>query len=334
MPRLLLLGMTTSAYAALKALTSKFDVVGIVRQESEPQDSVADLARTLTIPIFPDISLKGVRDVIQHQRPDIGVVCTYDRLLPSDILDLCPFINVHYADLPRLRGRAVVNWALINNDPHTAITIHLVVPGLDAGRILYQQRVPIGPRDTVANLYASLDKLLLENLAASVEDFLKGDPGKLQIKQEATYACSRNPEDGEIDWDCPTDHIDRLIRALVDPFPGAFTYHLGKKLTVVSAEPVEIPLHYVGRIPGRIVKRSARDGFVDVLTRDGILRIYKVRLGKEIVPASKIVRSVRDTMGLRLGDLLNRIAELEERVEQLTNASDRGTSTFSPEDHR
>ena len=129
----LLVGMGITTPAALESLAATCRVIGLVRN-GDPADTLGDatmrMARDLGVPVFTDTSIRGVRDVVERLRPECVVISSHDRVLPADLLAGCPFINVHYAPLPRFRGRANVNWAVINQDPFTAITIHKVEPGL------------------------------------------------------------------------------------------------------------------------------------------------------------------------------------------------------------
>ena len=231
----LLIGMGLTAPSALQSLAARCRVVGIVRQV-EPGDAALDpvigWAERHAIPVFGDASIAGIREVVGRLRPDCVVISSFDRILPGDLVAACPCVNVHYAPLPRYRGRANVNWALINGEPFTAITIHVVEEGLDAGNVLFQRLVPIDRDDTVADLYERLNQLQLQHLGDTVARFLNGYAGIPQTTESATYGCTRLPADGEIDWCAPTETIAALIRALVKPFPGAFTYVNGRKLVV------------------------------------------------------------------------------------------------------
>src|SRR5262249_8267841 len=148
--RILLIGQGSTTLTALQALLDRFDVVGLIRS-SEPDDAAIGLATSARVPVLADASLRGVERAITLSDPDAVVVSSYDRILPAELIATRPFVNVHYAALPRYRGRATVNWAIINGDPDCAISIHSLVPGLDAGGILFQQLVPIGPTDTVTD---------------------------------------------------------------------------------------------------------------------------------------------------------------------------------------
>jgi methionyl-tRNA formyltransferase len=319
MKRVLLIGMGASALSALNSLLDQFNVVGVIRDVSEGAvDEVAQRSNELEIPIFSDVTLAGVESAVEENQPDCVVVCSYNRVLNRQILNLSKFVNVHYALLPEYRGRAPVNWALLNGECKTAITIHRISPDLDAGNILYQQTVAIGPHDTAGQVFSFLDKILGEVLGDTVARHLNGYSGEPQDETSSTYGCSRVPEDGDIDWSEPTARIYAQIRALEPPWPRVHTYLDTRRITVVRASPVPEAPRYVGRIPGRIVSRSRAGGFVDVLTGDGMLRIHEVAVDDgSPVSASTVITSTRQTLGLRMVDLLNRVQELERRLDRL-----------------
>ncbi|QIR40499.1 methionyl-tRNA formyltransferase [Tolypothrix sp. PCC 7910] len=317
MVNVLLIGIGTTTLTALESLISQCHVQGIVRYP-DTDDPVANLAQTANIPIFTDTSQKAIKALILKLQPDCVVVSSYNQILPPALIELSTFINVHYSPLPQYRGRANVNWAIINDEPCAAISIHKISSDLDEGNIVFQQLIPIHRHDTVADLYDRLNEIQRQNLGETVVKAFNGYPGVQQNNAEATYGCTRLPEDGEINWSASTRSIDCLIRALVAPFPGAYTYFQGTKLTIWQAQPVDNPPIYVGRIPGRIINRSKTDGFVDVLTSDGVLRIFTVQLtGEEKTAASNIIKSVKTTLGLQTSDLLNRIQILEAQITQL-----------------
>lgn len=319
MKRVLLLGMGPTASSALESLAQQFHVAGIVRDVrpgAEADDAVLRRAHELSVPVFSDVTLDGVRRAIEQAQPHCTVVSSYDRILGAGILDCGKFVNVHYAPLPKYRGRANVNWAIINGERETAITIHAIVPGLDAGNILLQQTVSIGSDDTVADVYDALNEIQRKVLADTVARYLDGFAGIPQDDSEGTYGCSRVSADGEIDWSQPTDRVYALIRALSPPYPGAHTYLETRRITIVRASPVQDGPCYVGRVPGRVVRRSRSDGSADILTGDGILRVHEIILDENgtLVPASDVITSTRQTLGLRSSDLLMRIAELQRRL--------------------
>lgn len=319
--RVLHIGFGPTALSALEALIPRFDVVGLVREDDSSgnrRDEVIRLAKAAGIRICNDGTLSTVSSFISEVKPDCVVISSYNRILPPKLLAQSLFINVHYADLPRYRGRANVNWALINGEKETAISIHLVEPGLDAGGILFKKSTPIDDNDTIADIYDRLNNIQRQSIVGAVEMAIRGDKGEPQDETKATYGCSRNPDDGEINWFKDTHTIDRLIRALRPPFPGAFTYFKGRRLFIYSASPSSDTRKFTGRIPGRVVLLSKNEGFVEVLTGDGILRLHTLGWeGQKPASATEIIRSTRDTLGLSSSDLLRRIESLEDIIRNL-----------------
>ena len=206
------------------------------------------------------------------------MVSSYDRILPPGLLDACPFVNVHYAPLPECRGRATVNWAIINRRPDTAITVHVLVAELDAGPILFQQPGARSATTTPWRMCTRGSTSCSAGISGRRPSAIStATRASRRTRRAATYMCTRVPADGEIDWDRPTADVHALVRALAEPFPGAFTYLDARRLVVWRAAPVESPRRWAGRVPGRVVGRSAAEGWVDVLTRDGVLRLHTVQ---------------------------------------------------------
>lgn len=316
--RVLQLGAGPTALSCLDALASRFQVVGLVRGSSgdlERADETIDHARALGIPVFRDDSLEALEAYVQELTPDCVVVSSHARILPARFLARCRFVNVHYAPLPRYRGRANVNWAIINHESFAGITIHTISPGLDAGRILFQDVIKIQDDDDAASLYERLNAIQHARIADTILAHLQGYEGMPQDETQATYGCTRIPEDGEIDWSRPAGEIERLVRALVSPFPGAFTYYEGQRLTIWHAEAMAHPLCYEGRVEGRVIAVSRKEGTVDVLGGEGAVRLFRVqRDGREPEHAARVISSVRGTLGLRTSDLLARLERLERLI--------------------
>jgi methionyl-tRNA formyltransferase len=314
----LLIGLGVTAISALEALCENFEVIAVVRSldaDSSEIDPVIAFAASRDLPISHDTSMSGVRSLIETAQPDCVVVSSYHRILPADLLEKSQFINVHYAPLPEYRGRANVNWALINGEKYAGVSIHRMIPGLDGGPIFYQEKIEITEQDTITTLYGRLNAIQRRELGGAVTRLLSGEEGSRQDESLATYCCTRLPEDGQVDWELETATIDRLIRALTPPYPGAYTWFEGRRLTIWAATPVVDGPRYVGRVPGRVVAVSKAMGSVDVLTGDGALRIFEIqRDGEPKTAAASLIKSVKATLGLRISDLLKRIEDLEAKL--------------------
>jgi methionyl-tRNA formyltransferase len=314
----LLIGMGPTALSALESLLTRFKVTGIVRDSTGPEDPVAARALQLGIELFPDVSPRAVEEAVMRLQPNLVVISSYHRILKAELIARCPFLNVHYAPLPRYRGRAVVNWAVINNESYAAISVHQLAPELDAGNVLFQRLIPIRESDTIESLYETLNQIQREHLAETAAQFLAGECGTIQAEEEASYACSRVPEDGLIDWCDSTRNIANRVRALIPPY-AAYTFFQGKQLMILKAEAVPQPKRFVGRVPGRVVNVARAEGYVEVLTGDGVLRISEVQFaGEPATAAANVIQSVRGTLGLSQIELLRRIEALEAEVVRLT----------------
>ena len=289
-------------------------MIALVRDD----DEVAAHARDSGVPVEILRSPAEIAGLVAELRPDCVVISSFNRILSGPVLDLCPFVNVHYSPLPGYRGRANVNWAIIDHESHAAVTVHSVAAGLDAGGVLAQRLVPIGQRDTVGTLYERLNAIQAEILPLAVSRRLEGDLGTPQDERDATYCCARLPDDGEIDWSASTRDIDALVRAVGLPFPDAFTFLGLDRVSIIEAAPSPDGKVFVGAVPGRVVGWAAAEGWSDVLTGDGVLRVTRVRLGGVEQAAAGVLKSSHLTLGLRSIDLLGRIESLTARIAELT----------------
>ncbi|HYI93663.1 MAG TPA: formyltransferase family protein [Bryobacteraceae bacterium] len=313
---ILLIGQGATTVTALESLAEQFSISAVFRTPIGIDDPVLLLAKQRGIPVITDVSLAKIEHVVHEVDPACVLISSYDRLIPPHLLQLSSFINVHYGPLPRYRGRANVNWAIINGETEAWVTIHCVDATLDSGNILLQQSIPIGPHSTIGELYRDLNEVQRQHLGKTVRRFLNGGNGAPQVGS-ATYCCTRVPDDGDIDWTASTTDIYALIRALSDPYPGAYTYLRLQKLVIVRAAIVENASHYIGRIPGRVCGIH-RDGAVDVLTGDGVLRIFEIRdVSGTTMPARQLVRSLKETLGLTKIELLRRLEDLSDKLGHL-----------------
>jgi len=200
--------------------------------------SVAELARSKGIETLQDPEENLLERRIANLAPDFVFSFYYRRMLPPELLAAARrgAFNLHGSLLPKYRGRAPVNWAVLKGETETGATLHEMIAKPDAGRIVDQEPVPIGPDETAAEVMAKV--------AAAAERVLKRSIGKLvagtaQLKPQdlarGSYFGGRRPEDGCIDWSSSALEIHNLVRAVAPPYPGAFTE--GMKILRTRIEP-------------------------------------------------------------------------------------------------
>ncbi|WP_426767243.1 bifunctional UDP-4-amino-4-deoxy-L-arabinose formyltransferase/UDP-glucuronic acid oxidase ArnA [Erwinia aphidicola] len=203
--------------------------------------SVARLAAENSIPVYApdDVNHPLWIDRIQAMAPDLIFSFYYRNLLCDRILNSAQHgaFNLHGSLLPKYRGRAPLNWALVNGESETGVTLHRMVKQADAGEIVAQQRVSIEAEDNALTLHHKMVKsasTLLENiLPVMKQGSITGQP---QDETQATVVGRRTPEDGRINWALSAQQVNNLIRAVTDPWPGAFAYAGTSKFVVWKAK--------------------------------------------------------------------------------------------------
>ncbi|RJQ38226.1 methionyl-tRNA formyltransferase [Candidatus Microgenomates bacterium] len=297
-----------TGFAALRGLMSDFEVKWIIlslAQGSQDTISVESLALKQKIPVYKINSANDLFKIINKNIPEIVIISSYDKVLPEKILSLTKFINIHHGDLPRWRGRANINWAIINGRKDIGLTFHEAIPNLDEGNIYKQISVPITNMDTVKSVYDKFNYLIEKNIAEVAKKVVGGFPGKPQIGR-GTYCCTRLPEDGYIDWSKKSSQIYNLIRGLTKPYPGAFTYFEGKKMIIWDAQIPANPKKFEGRIPGRIVQIQKGYG-VEVLTGDSTIIVKNVQYEGKDIDVGNIIKSVKKTLGINFHEFYEKL---------------------------
>jgi methionyl-tRNA formyltransferase len=252
--RIIFMGTPELAGASLSELLSvaDFQVVAVVTQPDQPK------GRGLKLQTSPvkDIALREKLPVLQPHRardeqfigdlrllkPDLIAVTAFGQILPQAILDLPRFgcLNVHTSLLPKYRGAAPIQWAILNDEPETGVTIMKMDAGMDTGPILTQEKTPIAANDTSQTLHDRLGKIGAALLVKTIPDYVAG---KIQPRPQpvegVSHAAKIKKQDGQIDWGRPAREVWNRVRAM-DPWPGAFTYLPGRSalLKISDAEPV------------------------------------------------------------------------------------------------
>lgn len=203
----------------------------------------------------------------------------------------------HNSLLPKYRGFAPSNWAIINGEIETGATMFLMSETVDSGPIIDQIAFPIGPDDTIREVEVSVTDAYLTLLESNIEGLLTGNfSATEQDHARATVTTKRVPADGEIDWTMSSEAIHNLVRALADPWPGAFTMLNGRQLVIWSTRRYTGPPP-VGSVAGRVLDLSNAPD-VMVATGDGAIVVETVQHESgDVVGAAEIIGSVSDTLG-------------------------------------
>jgi methionyl-tRNA formyltransferase len=283
-PRILFVGAVLEGHRCLEALVAageRVDAIvtldpalGATTSGWVPFD---DLAARIDVPLLTVRDLNRPEEVarVADLRPDLILVIGWTRLLGDELLRMPRLgaIGFHASLLPRYRGRAPVNWAMINGERETGNTMFFLDTGVDTGDIIDQRAIPIDDADDCATLYEKVadagTAMLLEHLPALRSGTA---PRRRQDESQATVMPRRRPEDGRIDWTRGRRALFDWVRALTHPYPGAFTELGGRRLFVWRAEAGSAA---TSLLPGTLLEGP--HGAIEVATGDGTLRLHAVQ---------------------------------------------------------
>ena len=241
------MGSPDFALPSLRALVNVYEVVGVVTQPDRASGRgrelkslpVKVLAQELEIPVIQPEKLRAseAMEQLRASGPDLIVVAAFGQILRKDVLDLPRYgcINVHASLLPRWRGAAPINAAILHGDEETGITIMKMDVGLDTGPILTQRSIRLTREDTAGSATGKLSQLGAELLIETLPGYLFGEIAPVpQPEQGATYAPMLKKEEGRLDFTRPAEELERRVRAF-NPWPGAFMELDGALLKVHRA---------------------------------------------------------------------------------------------------
>jgi methionyl-tRNA formyltransferase len=292
--RIVFMGTADLACASLEALAAApaFEVVAAVTQPDRPKgralklqpSPVKQAALRAGLPVLQPESARDAAflEELRRLEPLLIVVAAYGQLLPPAILALPPLgcFNVHASLLPKHRGAAPIQWAILNDDSETGVTIMKMAEKLDTGDILAQRATAITAGDTAATLRDRLARLgaqlLIETLENAVNNTLTARP---QIEAQATYARKIARADGRLDWSQPARSLWNRVRALA-PWPGAFTALPGReKLRTVKIWRASVEESRAGApgAPGAVAQAD-KTGIAVACGGGGALRIHELQL--------------------------------------------------------
>ena len=290
--RIVFMGTPDFSVPALKALVEAgHQVTAVVTQPDKPKGRGKDVQMTPVkiqaleygIPVYQPVKVKTPEfvEVLKKEAPDAIVVIAFGQILSKEILDLPKYgcVNIHASLLPKYRGAAPIQWAVIDGEKETGVTTMMMDVGLDTGDILETKVIPLDPKETSGSLFEKLSEAGGPLILSTLEKLEKGTLG-------------------DINWTMSATAIERLIRGL-NPWPSAYTFYNGKTLKIWDADVLEEAVP-TDAVPGQVLQAD-KHGFT-VAAGEGILKINELQLeGKKRMAADALLRGFTITPGEILG---------------------------------
>ena len=303
--KIIFMGTPDFAVGTLRSLAEAgHEITLVVSQPDKPKGRghamvptpVKVVAEELGIPVFQPVKIREAKDVLEKTEADVCVVAAFGQIIPASILHMKKYgcINVHASLLPKYRGAAPIQWAVIDGEKESGVTIMQMDEGLDTGDMLAKAIVPLDEKETGGSLF---DKLSEAGGRLCVETLAKLEKGEItpekQGESPTTYASMLDKKMGNIDWNKSAVVIERLVRGL-NPWPSAYTHLDGKTLKIWACD--VLPQSASKGESGEILEVT-KDA-IHVQTGDGILVLREIQLaGKARMDAGAFLRGYKVVPG-------------------------------------
>jgi methionyl-tRNA formyltransferase len=314
--RLIFCGTPQFAVPSLRYLLNQaeIEVAAVITQPDRPkgrgqeisQSPVKQVAMEGGVPVHQPQKIRApeFQPVLEALSPDAIVIIAYGQIIPGRLLTIpkLGWINLHASLLPKYRGAAPINWAIVNGETVTGITTMRIDAGMDTGDMLLQQEISIGAKETAPELAAKVSEagapLMLETLRGLQSGAIHARP---QNHQQATMAPMLKKEDGRIDWNLPAQQIFNRMRGFT-PWPGTTTTFRGRSCQVWGEPATETDSQKLPGPPGTILTAKGRTPELFVVCGQGLLCVTDIKLeGKKQIPAAAFINGAHpqaaDTFG-------------------------------------
>lgn len=244
--RIVFMGGHTLGRKTLQHLIDKGkNIIAVVTNiESDWYKGVDEIAEKNGLPLYKniDISSESFITEISALKPDLIVVVNFQQILKEKLISIpkkgC--INTHAALLPKYRGRAPLNWAIIHGEKQVGVTVHFIEKGIDTGDIIVQKSIDVGDEEYIDSILEKVGNLYPTIVNEAVDLIQSGEfVGIKQDLSKGSYFGKRTPEDGQINWNDNAKDIFNLVRAISKPYPGAFSFYDNSKVIIWKAEVIE-----------------------------------------------------------------------------------------------
>ena len=309
--RIVFMGTPDFSVPALKALVEAgHEVAAVVTQPDRPRGRGKELQMTPVkvqalaygIPVYQPEKVKDPAfvEILRNLQPEVIVVIAFGQILSRDILDLPPYgcINIHASLLPKYRGAAPIQWAVIDGEKETGVTTMMMDVGLDTGDMLEKTVIPLDPKETGGSLFDKLSQAGGPLILSTLEKLKAGTAVRTpQTDEDSTYAKMLTKSLGQIDWSMEAAAIERLIRGL-NPWPSAYTFVHGKTLKSWDADVLKESSD--GAAPGQIIRTDPHS--LIVAAGEALLSIRELQLeGKKRMDVETFLRGYTIEKGEILG---------------------------------
>lgn len=244
------------------------------------------------LPLQIPANRKQTEEMVAAFQPDLCFVTGWYWLFSEVILGLpkAGFVGIHHSLLPKYRGGAPVVWALINGESEVGSSLFQFTPEMDDGPLWGQISVPVGFDETIGEVLPRLEQAMLDELRSILPEMLDGSRQPVEQDQtQATYGSQRTPEDGLIDWSWSAERVHHFIRAQSSPYPGAFSWLKGEKITILKARLMQE--RFDG--PSGQVVRIMPEGVIVTCGERGAVVLEQLQCGGAVHPAREVIQSIR-----------------------------------------
>lgn len=288
--RIIFMGTPDFAKESLEAIYNEgHEIIGVVTNPDRLKgrgmklipSPVKEFAITKNLKIYQPEKIRNNNEFIneiKELKPDVICVVAYGKILPQEILEIPKLgcINVHGSLLPKYRGAAPIQWAVINGDKTTGITTMYMDTGMDTGDMILKEEVSIGEDETTGELWERLSKIGGELLVKTLEEIEKGTAPRIPQQGEFSIAPMLEKEMSKIDWNKPAKEIKNLVRGL-DPIMGTYSMLQGKKIKIWKVDIVDnIPDGNINKEIGTVLYSNCKDGLY-IKALDGIIKVLEIQ---------------------------------------------------------
>ncbi len=341
--RVAALGRTHWLYDSVVALDKAgHEVVLIGTAPAAPEYRVGgkdfeQLADRLGCSFFCDASINRTEHValVRSLTAEAAISVNWPTLIGSEMIAAFRhgIVNAHAGDLPRFRGNACPNWAILNGENNVVLSLHQMNTDLDAGPIVLKKGLPLTESTYIGDVYRFLDRAIPEAFVEALAGMESGSltpTAQSRDPAQGLRCFPRVPEDGGVDWNRPATEIAKMVRASAEPFAGAFAQLKGERLTIWRARAEKLPYPSLG-VNGQVVRLDTDRGETWILCGEGVLVLEQVEIGGKRGAATEFIRSTRtrlaagDSVATQLQAMNSRIEALERLIgsAQGTQSNDR-----------